>query len=147
VSFIFAITGGDTMQVPINYWAVLVAAIVNYVIGALWYSVLFGNAWKKFTGIAEMKPTAGVMVVGFIGSLLMSFVLAHAIVFANEFMKTAGIGGGLMCGFFNWIGLVAPVTVGVVIYEKKSWKLWFLNNAYWLISLLAMGAILSVWTK
>ena len=133
------------VDININYLAVLVAGIVNYAIGAIWFGALFGKLWMDLSGIKEMKPSVGPMAIGLIGSLVMSFVLAHAVIFANAFMKTDGLGGGLMCGFFNWVGFVAPVTLGVVIYEKKSWKLWFLNNGYWLIALLAMGAILSVW--
>jgi hypothetical protein len=139
------LTGGFKMDVHINYPAVLIAALANYIIGTVWYGGIFSKTWKNLTGISEMKPTPASVLIGVIGALLMSYVLAHAVVFANGYMKTSGLGGGLMCGFFNWLGFIAPVTVGMVIYEKKSWKLWILNNAYWLISLLAMGAILSAW--
>jgi hypothetical protein len=131
--------------VPVNLLAVLVAALANYIIGTLWYTVLFGASWSKLSGIAEMKPSIGPIVLGFIGALLMSYVLAHALVYASSFMSMSGIGAGLMCGFFNWIGFIAPVTLGVVIYEKKSWGLWCINNSYWLVSLLVMGVILSLW--
>ena len=93
-----------------------------------------------------MKVTALGIVLPLIGAFLTSYVLQHALYFANEYLKTSGVGGGLMVGFFNWIGFIAPVTIGVVVYEKKPWTLWILNNAYWLISLLVMGIILSVWT-
>jgi hypothetical protein len=51
-----------------------------------------------------------------------------------------------MVGFFNWIGFIAPVTVADIVYNKRPWMLWILNNAYWLISLIVMGIILAVWT-
>jgi Protein of unknown function (DUF1761) len=133
------------MKVNINYLAVIVAAIVNYALGSLWYGVMFGGLWKKLTGIPEMKPTAPAIVLGIIGAFFMSFILDHAIIFASAYMNSGGIGAGLMCGFWNWLGFIAPVTLGVVIYEKKSWKLWLLNNSYWLVSLLLMGMILAVW--
>jgi hypothetical protein len=53
--------------------------------------------------------------------------------------------GGLMGGFFGWLGFIAPVTLTNVMYEKRPWKLWLLDNSFWLISLLVMGVILSVW--
>jgi hypothetical protein len=133
------------MNVPVNYLAVVVAAAVNYVIGALWYGVIFKNAWQKLSGVSEMKVTVLSVILGIVGALLTSYVLQHALFFANEYLKTSGVGGGLMVGFFNWIGFIAPVTIGVVTYEKKPFALWVLNNAYWLISLLVMGIILSVW--
>ncbi len=133
------------MQVPVNYLAVVVAALANYVIGAIWYGALFGKAWIRLSGATDMKMTAGSVVFSLIGALFMSYVLHHALVFASAYLKTSGVGAGLMVGFFNWIGFIAPVTVGVVIYEKKPWKLWLLNNGYWLVSLLVMGVILSLW--
>ena len=92
-----------------------------------------------------MKVTALSVILGLVGALLTSYVLHHALFFANEYLKTSGVGAGLMVGFFNWIGFIAPVTIGVVTYEKKPFALWVLNNAYWLISLLVMGIILSLW--
>jgi uncharacterized protein (DUF2225 family) len=44
------------MEVHVNYLAVLVAAIANYIIATIWYAAISGNLWKKLTGITEMKP-------------------------------------------------------------------------------------------
>ncbi len=133
------------MSIPTNFLAVIVAALVSFGLGALWYAVLFGKAWRRLSGTAEVKQTALSLIVVLIGSLFMSFVLHHAIFFANQYLKAGGVGGGLMVGFFNWIGFIAPVTIGIVTYQKKPFALWVLDNAYWLISLLVMGVILSVW--
>jgi hypothetical protein len=133
------------MEVHINHWAVLVAAIANYVIATVWYAGLFGKAWRRLTGISDMKPAPVSVVLVFVGSLVLSFVLAHAIVFGNAYMKMGGVGGGLMGGFFGWIGYVAPVTLATKLYERKPWGLWLLDNGFWLIALLVMGIILSSW--
>lgn len=133
------------MDIHVNYLAVFVAALANYVIATVWYTVIFGNLWKKLTGITEMKPVPMNMVIVFIGSLVMSFVLLHSIVFGNAYLKMGGVEGGLMGGLFSWLGFIAPVTLTNVMYEKRPWKLWLLDNAFWLFSLLVMGTILSVW--
>jgi hypothetical protein len=133
------------MEVHVNYWAVLVAAIANYIIATIWYALLFSKTWKKATGMSEMKTSAGNMLLTFIGSLFLSYVLYHATLFGNTYLNTSGVSGGLMCGFFNWLGFIAPITLTTKIYEKKSWTLWILDNSFWLISLLIMGSILSAW--
>jgi len=132
------------MDVHVNYLAVFIAAIVNYVIATIWYAVLFGKVWKKLTGIKDMKPSGMNKVLAFIGSLVLSFVLYHSIVFGNAYFKMSGISGGLMGGFFGWLGYIAPVTLSTKLYEKKPWGLWLLDNAFWFISLLVMGTILSL---
>lgn len=92
-----------------------------------------------------MNPAPMNIVLVFIGSLVMSFVLYHSIVFGNAFLNVGGLAGGVMGGFFGWLGYIAPVTLSIKLYERKPWGLWLLDNAFWLISLLAMGAILSLW--
>ena len=134
------------MNVPINYLAVVVAALVNYVIGSVWYAALFRRAWLSLTGVKEMKVTVLSVVLALIGAFLTSYVLDHAIIFAGAYLKTTGIGAGLETAVFNWLAFIAPVTLGVVIYEKKPWRLWLLNNGYWLVSLIVMGILLSLWT-
>lgn len=135
------------MHVPVNYGAVVVAALAGYLIGGLWYGPLFGEAWRKLSGAAEAKPTPFVIASGLVSSFVMSFVLSHALTYANAYLKTSGVSSGIIIGFSTWLGYVATVTLGSVIYENKSWKLWLLNNGYWLTSLLAMGVILAVWNQ
>ena len=133
------------MEVHVNFLAVFVAAIANYIIATIWYAALFSRVWKKLTGISEMKPKPANIVLVFIGSLVMSYVLVHSIVFGYYYTHMSGVAGGLMGGLFNWLGFIAPVTLMNVLYEKRPWKLWLLDNAFWLVSLLVMGAILSAW--
>jgi len=133
------------MEVHINFLAVVVAAIVSYVIATVWYAVIFGKAWQKLTGVLDMKSTPANIVLSFIGSFVMSFVLYHLITFSNYYLGTSGIVGGLMGGFHGWLGFVAPVTLTTKLYEKKRWGLWLLDNGFWLISLFVMGVILSAW--
>jgi len=133
------------MEVHVNYLAVIVAAIASYLIAFIWYAGLFGNVWKKLTGIQDMKPAPLNIVLVLVGSLIMSYVLYHSITFGDAYVHTSGVGGGLMGGFFSWIGFIAPVTLCTKLYERKPWGLWLLDNGFWLISLLVMGAILGAW--
>ena len=43
----------------LNIWAILVAAISAFVVGGLWYSVLFGTAWKKANGFTDASVPKG----------------------------------------------------------------------------------------
>jgi len=133
------------MNVTVNYGAVAVAALAGYLIGGLWYGPLFGEAWRKLSKVDELKPTPSVVMIGLVSTFIMSLVLSYSLVYANTVHGTSGVWSGLCAGSWAWLGFVAPVTVGSVIYEKKPWKLWLVNNGYWLTSLLVMGVILAVW--
>ncbi len=125
--------------------AVLYAALANNLIATVWYALIFGRVWKKLTGITDMKPSPVNIILVFIGSLVLSFVLYHSIVFGSAFTGSTGITAGLTGGFFGWLGYIMPITLSTKLYEKKPWGLWLLDNGFWLISLLVMGVILSFW--
>lgn len=139
-------------MVPVNYWAVLVSAVASMIIGSLWYGPIFGRIWMRLSKItpeqiaqAKSRSMAGLYVMAFVGSLVMAYVLDHSLIFAGSYFKTGGASAGLMAAFWSWLGFVAPVTLGSVLWEGKPWKLWFLNNAYYLVVLAVMGAILGNW--
>ena len=132
-------------EVPINFFPLLAAAVARMTIGALWYSpMLFLPAWYRVSGVSEgdMKSRMGrAIAIDFIGSVIMAFVLLRAVKYAGA--ATALQGAAV--GFFNWLGFVAVVTIGTVTYLGKPLRLFWLQNGYLLLSLLAMGAILAVW--
>lgn len=134
-------------QVDINYAAVIVAALASFVLGWLWYSpALFGKSWMRLSDITptteqKKKGMTQGMLFGLIAALVMSYVLAHFV----DFARATTAAGGAQAGFWSWLGFVATVTLGGVLWEGKKWGLWALNNAYQLLSLLIMGIILAVW--
>ena len=139
-------------EVPINYLAVLACGVASMILGAIWYGPLFGKQWIALSGLSrerlEAQKAKGMgksYAIMFIGSLLMAYILSHALVFAMNYLGTEGISAGLQTGFWNWLGFIAPVTLGSVLWDGKPWKLWVLNNAYNLLSLLVMGVILALW--
>ena len=81
----------------------------------------------------------------FIGSLLMAFVLAHSIVFASTYMQASGISAALQAALWNWIGFIAPVSIGSVLWEGKSWKYWGVTGGYYLVQLIIFSIILVLW--
>lgn len=141
--------------VPINYLAVLVCGIASMALGFIWYGPLFGKVWMSLSGISPERIEAAksgqggsmakLYALSFAGSLVMAYVLAHSLVFASAYLNVTGISAGLQAGFWSWLGFIAPVTLGSVLWDGKPWKLWLLNNAYQLLLLLIMGTILAVW--
>jgi len=132
-------------HLQLNLWIVLAAGIAKFMIGGLWYSpVLFAKEWTKLTGMREssMKKGQGkAMAIEFGLGILMAFVLAHAI----RYSGAQGIGEGLVCAFWNWLGFVAAFGFTSVNFEKKPLKLFYINQGFQLLTMLVMGAILVLW--
>src|SRR5690554_6789952 len=129
----------------VNLVAVLLAAVASIVIGFIWYGPLFGKMWASMMGWSakdmEKKKAEGGMkmqmnyLLMFVGSLVMSYVLSHVLTFASAYMNVSGVSAGVSSGFWMWLGFIAPVTLGSVLWEGKSWNLWLLNNGYYVVTL------------
>jgi len=66
-------------MVHVNFVVVLIAAVVQWILGALWYGLLFKKSWRSLTGLAEGEKPKGAafgMIISFIASLLVSYILA-----------------------------------------------------------------------
>lgn len=144
-------------MVPINYLAVLGAAVVAIGLGFLWFGPLFGRQWMASLGISPEKMEAmkaEAMAKGMnktyallaLSTLVMSYVLAHALIFASSYLNTSGYSAGLQAGFWNWLGFVMPITLGSVLWDNKSWTYFAITSGYYLVALLVMGMILALWT-
>ncbi|KQW80063.1 hypothetical protein ASC89_08110 [Devosia sp. Root413D1] len=132
-------------MLPINWLAVLVAAIIRMAVGFAWYSPpLLLKPWQALTGVTPETMKAGLgkaMVVDVIASLIMSFALANIIVGAGI---TDWLNGAL-AGFWVWLGFMATLLVSLWGYENRSLKLIAINLGNNLIALVLMGALLAVW--
>jgi hypothetical protein len=130
-----------------NYAAIVVSAVVYWMLGGLWYAVLFGQRWMLLEGITAEK--AGSMnpalpyIITFVLNLLIAFVLAQLCLWRNA--NTAARGAAV--GVLLWIGIVAPITFTTYMYEMRSMELFAINEFYPLVGLCLMGVILGAWTK
>ncbi len=132
----------------INILAVIVAAIVTFVIGALWYSpALFGKQWVAAHGYTPEKIEA--MRKGASKAYGLSFlcylVMAAAIAVLLRMTHIESVIGGAKLGFLCWIGFVANVGFTSQLFSDKHIKTYLLDAGYQLVYLVVMGLILSVW--
>ncbi len=134
--------------IEVNYYAIIISAIISFVLGALWFSLLFGKSWTKLMGYsakdienAKKKGMTKSYLIGLIGQLILSYVLANFIIYADA--KT--IIEGIQIGAFIWLGFVATISLGMILWDNKPIKLYIINTSYWLVSLIIQGIILSVW--
>lgn len=132
-------------EIAVNWLALIVAVIARMVLGAVWYSPpLFVKPWLAASGISEAEMKAGLpkaLVFDLVGSIIMTFVLVHAVKYAGA----QGVVQGAAVGFWNWLGFVAVTSFSQTLHEHRPQKLWLISNGYQLVALLIMGAILAVW--
>jgi hypothetical protein len=113
----------------LNYFAVILATVLQFIFGAFWYSALFGKLWGKIHGfdklsketqkkmMSEMGPYYGVQ---FFVTLVTTFVLA---IFIANLPGWSAYG----MAFFFWLGFTLPAQVSAVIFGGTDRK-WIIKK-------------------
>lgn len=134
------------MEITFNYLAIIASAIISFVLGGA-YVGIFGKLQRKLNGFTEAESQAkqkadpkGLVGI-FLANLAMAFGLAYFIGALGENTFTS------VFWFTLWafIAFVGPLTIGPVLWEGKSIKLWIFNNVINVICLFTMILILTFW--
>lgn len=138
------------MEISINYFGVFVSSITVMIIGFLWYSsILFGKQWAKLKGYTEeslkveQKKMGKFYGLSFAAVIFMAYVLSHVMALSNAFYNYNMLQTGLTSAVFMWLGFVMPVQLTSQIFGEKKWRLFLIDTGYQLISLVAMGVVIS----
>jgi len=130
-----------------NYLAVVVAAVAYWVLGFLWYGVLFNKAWMalEHMTVEQAKSASPVIpfIVSFLLELLVAYCLAQICIWRNA--NTASRGASI--GVLIWVGFVGPIALMTYMFEMRPKTLFAINEFYPLAGLILMGAILGAWKK
>lgn len=132
-------------QVDVNYVAIIVAAIINLVLGFLWYGPLFGRRWTALSNITPQQMASGGIAKTTLGSFIVALIMFYVLSLVVDWTGAKSIGAGAGAGFWMWVGFVGTVMFNTVLYERRPVALYVLNTGYFLVSLLIGGALLAVW--
>lgn len=127
----------------------VVAAVVAFVIGGLWYSpMLFANAWVAAHGytpeqLARMKADAPrAYAISFVCFLIMAAVLTMV-------LWHLGVTNWRQGAFWSahiWLGFAATIGLTANIYANRKFSVFLIDAGYQLVYLVVMGAIIGGWT-
>lgn len=129
----------------VNFLSVLLAGVVAWALGALWYSpLLFGKTWQKAVGMTDDDLQGANMAVifgsSFILMCVMMFGLVPILIFGHDNISiTHGAFHGALIGI-----LFAGTSMGInYLYQRKSFKLWLIDASYQILFLAIGGAIIA----
>ena len=126
----------------LNWLAIVVAALVPFAVGGLWYGPLFQKPWMALTGITKETPGQNSMPLVMGMSFVLNLVIATSLaLFIGGGTWQFGLFAGFMAGF-TFVGMAFGI---VYLFESRPLKLWFINAGYQTVVFTAMGAILGAW--
>ncbi len=129
-----------------NLLGILVATVAFYLLGYVWYSMLFTEMWLAFNGISEADAIAqaesmgammyiGGIVITLLQVLGLAYILNHAS--ASVLLTCVKI-----CALIAVL-IALPMMMYAHIYEGASHRAVGLNFGHTLVGYILVGAILS----
>lgn len=131
----------------INHLAVLVAAVVSWIFGAVWYGAL-GKQWMAALGKTKDelmpggRPDPVIFVVSFIAQLIMAEMLAGVIGHLGAGQVT--IKNAMISAAFVWFGFVLTVLVTNHGFQHAKRSLTVIDGGHWLGVMLLQGLMLGL---
>ncbi len=113
--------------------------------GTIWYSpALFAKQWMKLVDKKEKDLQKGANVAyatATVGFLLIAYVMAHFIDYADS----TTFATGLETGLWLWLGFVATTFAINTTFSDRPKQLWVIDAGYYFVCFLLTGAVLAVW--
>jgi len=132
----------------IHHFAAIVAGLVQFAFGAVWYSV-FSQAW--LTGIGKTREQLmadnGNSPSPYIIGVVTSIIVAYAIAWLLPKLGAQSVAGGIRTGVTLALTLVATTLALNYGFEGRSISLWLINAGYIVIGMGLIGAIVGGWTR
>ena len=129
----------------INHLAVFIAAIAYFLLGGLWYAVLFAGMWSSLiaawlapVATANMKAGAGPYVVAFLTGLVLAYATAVAL---SRRPGDLNVKQGINFAVFIGISVYATQTLNNAVFEQKPIALWIIDTLYVLVGFIVIGVI------
>ena len=130
----------------VNWLAVLVAGLAYFILGALWYTALFGKKWQSYNSALIADPNAkkgagGIMFLSLILMLICAFGLALIVTRLN----VSGWMPGLKLGIITGVCFAATAVHISYLYEKRPLGLHLINGLYNVGGNIIVAIIITCW--
>jgi hypothetical protein len=129
----------------LNWGAVVVAGIVDWVLGAVWFTA-FKAPWLAGTRIPPEElqaymahPNPWLYIVSLICSILIAYVIAR-ILSGRTHTLIHGIGLGILVGLAAAVAMITEM-----VFEIRTVSFMMISVAYPLLGCILMGAIVGAW--
>lgn len=135
------------MSSRINHLAVFVSAIAFFVLGWIWYDMLFGRLWMSLSGHVATTSVSNMMPM-FVGSFILGWAISYVIAIALADTTNPNPGRhGMEFGVFMGLGVFGIMLGIMYIYEGRPLALWAINTGYVVVGMAIMGGIIGAWRK
>lgn len=128
----------------VNLWAIVASVVAWFVVSMVWYAALgkqYAEVSEAAREAAGSAPPPAKLAVEALRGLAVSVVLAGL----AAGLDITSLGGALGLGLALWIAFPVVLLVGSVQWERVPWQLGAIHAGDWLVKLLLISCIVSLW--
>jgi hypothetical protein len=133
----------------LNWLAVIVAAVVYFVIGAAWFApAVFGRPWMAAIGFDESRPRPEMNPTSYAGPAVFYLIASIATGLLAAATATDTLAEGAILGLVVGVGYALVVTATDAVFDPnkpKPWTWFAISGAYHVVSLIIVGMIIGAW--
>ena len=129
-----------------NTWGIAIATIINFLVGWLWFSALFGRTWAKLQGLDMNMPMDAKAKSQMMRSMFVNLITTAltAFVFFTLAENLLVAGSQIFCfALLAWLGFMVPISLGSVLWLKKPFKLFVIEGGQQIAALLISALVYS----
>ena len=126
---------------PLNWLAIVLATVVFFAVGAVWYSALFARAWQREVGLSTEQLTCGRNMMLIMGTcLLLEFIVV--LMLGHLFARIQpGDHAKMMMATGFGLAIMAPAIGINYLYQRRSLKLFLIDAGHFVVGMTAVGLV------
>lgn len=131
----------------LNIWAILVAALIEVVIGAVWFNApfAFNRQWLAGIGKTAEQVAADASPMSIVAAVVGSLITAVGLAIVIRGMSITSLAGGLGIGLLAAIAFSANAAFIKDRFEGRPMGLTVINGTHDIVIFGLMGIVLAVW--
>ena len=131
-----------TVNLGVNFLAIIVGAIAAVAIGIVYYGILgVGDRQSRMLGASTARPGPVQLATG----LIVGLVNACVIALLSLNLGATSIADAILLGAIVWVGFGATFKAAQVAFEHRPWAVWALQGVHDLIVEVVVAVIVTLW--
>ncbi len=114
----------------LNYVAIAVASVAEFIVGAIWYMPIFGETWGKIHGfnkLTKKEQKESQKAMGPLMAVQLAVTVITTIILAKFIQMIPGYSAYVLADFL-WLGFVVPTQISAIVFGGTDPK-WIVKKA------------------
>jgi hypothetical protein len=132
----------------LNWLAILCAGAAYWVLGYVWYTLLFGKIWaaEQIRHRGERpSPSGGQIGAKLLSTFILNLLMAAAMAYLIKRTGFVDVNHALKLAVVTGIGFAGAAVTLMSIWESKPTKIWFIDAGYYFVGAILLTMILISW--